>query len=132
MGWGVFSLLGRASKGDPIAANAGNFLRCVPLAVALVAVAAWQSPLHATPRGIALAVASGSVASGCGYSLWYAALRRLSATRAAIVQTTVPILAAVGGVLFIGETISSRLSVAAAVVVGGTACALARLERREL
>ena len=124
VGWGVFSLLGRQSKGDPIAANAGTFLRCAPLALVLVAVMAWQGPLHATPRGIALAVASGGLASGGGYSLWYATLRRLSATTAAIVQLLVPVLATAGGLALLGEQPSVRVLLGGVAILGGVALAI--------
>jgi drug/metabolite transporter (DMT)-like permease len=124
VGWGVFSLLGRASKGDPIAANAGTFLRCAPLALALVGIAAWHGPLQASPRGIALAVASGGLASGGGYSLWYSALRRLSATTAAVVQLLVPVLASLGGLALLGEQPSPRIVLAGVAILGGVALAI--------
>ena len=84
--WGVYSIRGRRPV-DPVAATAGNFLRAAPLALALsVALAA---RLHVTPAGLALAALSGALTSGLGYVVWYAALRHLTAMRAAAVQLSV-------------------------------------------
>ena len=92
-GWGVYSLRGKG-QAAPIAATAGNFTRALPLAGA-GAVLTWAS-LHASAGGVALAVTSGAVTSGLGYVIWYVTLRHLTATRAAIVQLAVPVIAAVG------------------------------------
>jgi drug/metabolite transporter (DMT)-like permease len=125
--WGAYSLRGRGAS-RPLADTAGNFLRSVPLAILVSAVA--LSRIHASRSGVLLAVASGALASGLGYVVWYAALRSLTATRAAIVQLAVPVLAAVGGVLFLGERISARLVIAAAMILGGIMLALSRPRNR--
>ena len=122
--WGAYSLAGRAAACDPLLTTAGNFVRSVPLAAALVGMAAIASGLRASPRGLLLAAASGAIASGLGYSLWYAALRGLTATRAAILQLLAPVLAAVGGVLLLGEAMSLRLVLAGAAILGGVALAV--------
>jgi drug/metabolite transporter (DMT)-like permease len=127
--WGVYSLRGRGVAGDPLVATAGNFLRAAPLGLALVAVAAAigaLGPLAVSREGVALAIASGALASGVGYSLWYAALRGLAATEAAVVQLLTPVLAAAGGVALLGESISARLALAAAAILGGVGLALRR------
>lgn len=130
--WGVYSLRGRGSK-NPLAASAQNFLLSVPLALALSAVsAAAQGAPHATARGLVLAVASGALASGVGYSLWYAALPHLTATRAAIIQLSVPVLAATGGVLLLGEHVTMRLLGAGTALLGGVLLALAARWRKSL
>jgi len=121
--WGVYSLRGRGAR-DALAANAVNFLHAVPLAVFGSVVALLVEPPHVSPRGVLLAVASGAVASGLGYALWYAALRGLTATRAAIVQLSVPPLAAAGGVLLLGEALTPRLVGAGAAILGGIALAV--------
>ena len=121
VGWGVYSLRGKGSV-TPVAATAGNFVRTLPFAV-LGLVIAWGS-LHATPRGVALAVLSGAVTSGLGYVLWYLALRGLTATRAAIVQLAVPVLAAVGGIIVLAEEPTARLAIASALILGGVAGAV--------
>lgn len=120
--WGVYSLRGRGTA-RPLAATASNFARAVPFTAAL-SLGAWPSA-HLTGEGALLAVASGALASGIGYSLWYAALRGLSATRAAIVQLSVPVLAAAGGVVLLGERPTLRLVVAGAAILGGVALAVA-------
>lgn len=124
--WGVYSLRGRGAA-DPLAQTAGNFVRSVPFAVAIGLVA--LPHFHLEPIGAVLAVASGALASGGGYVVWYAALRGLSATRAAVVQLSVPVLAAAGGVVFLAERVSVRLVLSATLVLGGIALALIGRER---
>jgi drug/metabolite transporter (DMT)-like permease len=121
--WGVYSLRGRGVS-DPINATAGNFIRTVPLAVG--AAIAWLPTLTLTPMGFLWAALSGSITSGVGYVIWYAALRGLTATRAAIVQLAVPVLAAVGGVVVLSEAITLRLIISAVVILGGVGLALSR------
>ena len=71
--------------------------------------------------GITCAVASGALTSGIGYAIWYSAIRGLKATQAATVQLSVPVIAAVGGIVFLGETLSARLLVASMAILGGVA-----------
>jgi drug/metabolite transporter (DMT)-like permease len=124
--WGVYSLRGRRS-GAPVLATAGNFARGAPLALAVSAgVALSGDRPTATAIGIALALASGVLASGFGYVLWYAALPYLTAVRAATVQLLVPVLGAVGGILLLGESLSPRLAIAAVLILGGVGVAVAR------
>lgn len=121
--WGFYSLRGRRG-GDPIVRNAGNFLRTVPMA--LVVLLLWWPDLHADGRGVALAVASGALASAIGYASWYTALKDLSATHASVVQLTVPVIAAVLGLQLLEETLTWRLVLAASLVLGGVALAVLR------
>jgi drug/metabolite transporter (DMT)-like permease len=129
--WGVYSLRGRGST-DPLAATAHNFLLGVPWVLGFAALSAltgtWTP--RATGAGVGLAVASGALASGVGYSLWYAALPHLTATRAAIVQLSVPVLAATGGVLLLGEAVTARLLGAGAALLGGVLLALTARQRK--
>lgn len=120
--WGVYSVRGR-TESTPVLATGGNFARTVPMAAILFPLA--TSPLFAENAGIALAVISGSITSGLGYVLWYKTLPHLTATSAAIVQLMVPILAGIGGVLFLSEAVSPRLVVASILVLGGVAAAVA-------
>jgi drug/metabolite transporter (DMT)-like permease len=124
--WGVYSLRGRGVR-HPLAQTTTNFVRAVPL-VLLGSIIAWRQ-FHIEPIGVALAVASGALASGVGYVIWYAALRGLTATRAAVVQLAVPVLAAAGGVVFLQETISARLVVSTVMVLGGIGLAIAGRDR---
>jgi drug/metabolite transporter (DMT)-like permease len=125
--WGCYSLRGRGAV-RPLAVTADNFLRAVPFAaVLLVAVPLAGGAL--SPAGVGLAIASGAVASGLGYSLWYAALPHLAPTRAAIVQLSVPVLAATGGVLVLGEPVTLRLVGATAAILGGIAVVVAAKRR---
>jgi len=119
--WGGYSLRGRGA-GDPLAATAASFIRAAPMGVMLALLFVLR--LHADAVGVGLAIASGALTSGLGYVVWYAALRRLSALRAAVVQLSVPLIAAVGGVLLLGEDFSLRLGVAALAILGGIALVL--------
>jgi drug/metabolite transporter (DMT)-like permease len=121
--WGIYSLRGRGAT-DALASNAVNFARALPLALLGSGAALLLSPPHVSPRGALLALASGALASGLGYALWYAAIRGLTATQAAIVQLSVPPLAAAGGVLLLGEALTLRLAVAGVAILGGIALAV--------
>ena len=114
--WGAYSLIGRGS-GQPLLATASNFIYSVPFAVALSAVFIAGTDISAP--GVWLAAASGALASGLGYAVWYAALPGLAASRAATVQLSVPVIAALGGVTFLSEQITLRLVVASALTIGG-------------
>jgi drug/metabolite transporter (DMT)-like permease len=114
--WGLYSLMGRR-RADPLGATTGNFLRATLVGLAFAAVM-WSSR-HVTHTGALLAIASGSLASGVGYTLWYAALPSLAAWRAAIVQLLVPVVTAAAAVVLLGEPITSRLLLAMACVLGG-------------
>lgn len=119
--WGVYSLRGRGSP-NPLAETTGNFVRAVPL-IALVSLVA-LSGIHVETRGVLLSVASGVIATGLGYVVWYAALRGLSAVRAAVVQLAVPVLTTMGGVIVLGESVSVRLLASTILVLGGIAMAI--------
>ena len=119
--WGAYSLLGRSGN-DPIATNARAFAWAVAPAALLVAVPGTERTLSTS--GVALAVVYGALTSGVGYSLWYAALPLLSPTRAAVVQLTVPVLAAVAGVVLLGEPPSFRLAASGLVILGGVGLAV--------
>ncbi len=126
--WGVYSLRGRGLD-NPLGATAGNFLRAAPMALALSALLVARA--HASPAGIALALASGAITSGIGYVIWYAALKGLSAIRAAAVQLSVPPIAAFGAVLFLAEPLTPRLATASAAILGGIALVLASRTQRK-
>lgn len=114
--WGVYSLRGKGA-GDPTQVTAGNFVRAVPMVLLLGLVMHDRTTLDAA--GFGYAAASGAVTSGIGYALWYSVLPKLKATGAAIVQLSVPVLAAVGGVVFLGEPLTLRLLAASIAVLGG-------------
>jgi drug/metabolite transporter (DMT)-like permease len=120
--WGIYSLRGKGVT-KPLVATAGNFARSVPVAGLLVAVAL-ATRAHAEPYGIALAAASGALASGLGYSLWYGAVPALGATRAALVQLSVPVITALAAVTLLGEPLRANVLVGGAAIVGGLALAL--------
>ncbi len=114
--WGVYTLKGRQSK-EPLSDTTFNFLRTLPF-IAFVFIITILN-LDMSVKGILLASASGSLASGIGYAVWYKALGGLSAVQAAVVQLLVPVIAAAGGVLFISEEISIRLLISTVFILGG-------------
>jgi drug/metabolite transporter (DMT)-like permease len=114
--WGIYSIRGKAGR-DAIAATAGNFLRAVPFAAVVSIILLSRARLdHA---GIFYAVVSGAITSGLGYVIWYSALPGLKAASAATVQLSVPVLAATGGILLLGEPITLRYVLASVAVLGG-------------
>ena len=123
VGWGVYSVRGRGAA-DPIGTTTDNFIRSLPFVIGASLV--FIGDIRATTEGIVLALISGSVTSGLGYVLWYAALRGLTTTRAAIVQLSVPVLTAVGGILFLSEEPTMRLLVASLLILGGIGAAVGK------
>lgn len=121
--WGAYSLRGRSAR-DPLATNADNFLRAVPFAIALSV--ALLRDRAASGHGILLAAASGALASGGGYSLWYAVVPALGATRAATVQLAVPMLAGLGATALLGERLTARIAISGAAILAGIALTLRR------
>jgi drug/metabolite transporter (DMT)-like permease len=119
--WGLYSLRGRGGK-DAVALNAASFARAVPLALVAGLL---SNATRIDGVGASLALVSGAITSGLGYAVWYAALGGLTATRAALVQLSVPPLAAAGGVLVLGESFSPRLLAASALILGGIGLAIA-------
>ena len=124
--WALYSIRGRGAA-DPVAQNGGNFVRSLPMAL-IVSVLA-QKLRHVETSGAILAIVSGAVTSGLGYAVWYAALRGLTGTRAALVQLLVPVITVTGGVVFLNEPLSQRVVLSAAIVIGGIALALTATER---
>lgn len=124
--WGFYSLSGRGAQ-NPLTQTTSNFARALPM-VMLISMA-WLPRIHFEPRGAALAIASGSVASGLGYVVWFTALRGLTAVRAAVVQLAVPILAAAGGVIVLAEPVPARLPIASMLVLGGIAVTIVGRDR---
>jgi drug/metabolite transporter (DMT)-like permease len=125
--WAAYSLLGRGSTA-PVADTAGNFVRCLPAGLALMAWSQWTAAPSAF--GIACAIASGTIASGLGYAVWYRVLPRLSRVTAASVQLTVPAIAAAGAVLLLAEPLTLRLVLASAAILAGMAVTVLAGERR--
>ncbi len=122
LAWGIYSLRGKGA-GDPTRVTAGNFLRAAPVAIALSLFMFSFSFKGASldAAGFWYAVSSGALTSGIGYAIWYAALPALKATNAATVQLSVPVIAALGGIAFLGEPITLRLGLASAAILGGIA-----------
>lgn len=123
LSWAGYSLLGRGVT-DPVKATAGNFLRTVPFAALLFLTQQAGTSIDRT--GALYAVISGAITSGLGYVLWYAALPALTATSAAVIQLSVPAIAALGGVVLLAEPLSSRLAMASTAVMGGIALTILR------
>lgn len=122
--WGAYSLRGRHA-GPPLAETCRSFLLATPIAVLIELGALWAHAATLSVRGAGYAVLSGSLASGAGYAAWYAVLPRMSATRAGTLQLAVPILAALAGILLLGEALTVRLAACGAAVLGGIGLAVA-------
>ena len=119
--WGVYSLRGKGapSASSPVTVTSGNFMRTVPLTLGLSLIMINHLSLDAA--GVGYGVMSGALTSGVGYVIWYKALPALKATSAATVQLSVPVIAALGGVVFIGEPFSVRLVLASFAILAGIA-----------
>ena len=122
LSWGVYSLRAKG-QGDPTRVTAGNFIRTIPMALALSLVMHDQITISST--GVWWAVSSGALASALGYAIWYTALPALKATNAAVLQLSVPVLASLGAVVFLGEQLSPRLWLASLVILGGIGLVIA-------
>ena len=124
--WGIYSLRGKGA-GDPTLVTAGNFLRTVPITAALsllmVTQISWDSD------GIFYAIMSGALTSGIGYAIWYRALPALKATQAATVQLSVPVIAAIGGIILLNEPITLRVILASIAIISGIALVI--LEKKK-
>ena len=116
--WGIYTLKGRESK-NPLWDTAYNFFRTTPLLL-LLAITTFGNAIY-SPEGVLLALLSGGITSGVGYTIWYIALGGLSSTQAAVLQLLVPVIAALGGVMFVSEAITFRLTISAVMVLGGIA-----------
>ena len=121
--WGVYSLRGKGA-GDATRVTAGNFMRSVPITLLLSLVLYQRSSLDV--NGILYAMASGALASGVGYAIWYTVLPALRNTSAASVQLSVPVIAAIGGVIFLAEPLTLRLVLTSAAILGGIALVIVK------
>jgi drug/metabolite transporter (DMT)-like permease len=124
--WGIYSLRGR-NGGDPLLRTTGNFLRALPLVIVVSAMALSQA--HITATGAVLAAVSGALSSALGYVAWYAALKHLTATKASTLQLSVPVIAALGGAALLSESLTLRLVLASALVLGGVGLTLIKQQR---
>lgn len=122
--WGVYSLRGKKAAGPPTWVTAGNFWRAVPMALAVSFFAREAAVVDG--RGFALALLSGAVASGMGYALWYRVVPHLPATSAATVQLSVPVIAAAGGALLLGEALTLPVVLSSVAILGGIGLVLRR------
>ncbi len=126
--WGVYSLRGKNSQ-QPLQATAGNFLLSVPMALVLYLI--FFADVTTSLYGLLLACASGAGTSALGYALWYWCLRGLTATKAAVVQLTVPAIATLGGIIFSGENLTLRLALFSVLILGGVAITILAKSRRQ-
>jgi drug/metabolite transporter (DMT)-like permease len=130
MAWAVYTVRGKAGsgQGDPLQVTADNFARAV-LPAAMCSALLWRgATLDAA--GLACALASGALASGVGYAVWYTVLPALRVTTAATLQLAVPVIAAVGGIVWLGEALSLRLALAAPAILGGIALVVTGARQR--
>ncbi|MGZ3158949.1 MAG: DMT family transporter [Burkholderiaceae bacterium] len=126
--WGIYSLRGKGA-GDPISATAGNFLRAASMAAALSLV--MLGSLSVDRAGFFCALASGALTSAIGYAIWYTVLPHLKVTQASTVQLSAPVLAALGGTVFLGEPVTLRMVLASIAVLGGIALVILEKQRTD-
>lgn len=126
--WGIYSIRGQKEL-DPLASTASNFLRSVAF-IPFVLAATFKS-VQISSSGALLAILSGAITSGVGYVIWYAALKHMKTIQAALVQLSVPAIAALGGVILLDEALSSRLVLSAGMILGGISIALVRKSSRK-
>lgn len=119
--WGIYSLRGKKAN-DPLGVTTANFIYCIPLAALLALI--FFTKLEVAPKGLLLACVSGAITSGLGYAIWYTALRGLTATNGAIIQLTAPVIAALTGVMFLGETLSAPILLGGGLILAGVATAI--------
>ena len=118
IGWGSYTLLGRKSI-TPLADSALNFSKALVLCIPLcLAVLVFSSP-SLSLNGVLLAIASGGITSGLGYAVWYKVLPALSRLQAGVIQLAVPVVAALGGVIFVGEALTLQFMAATVLILGG-------------
>ena len=116
--WGVYTIIGKGSS-NPLKDTAYNFIKTIPLILITTILLLTLLELKLTTKGIILALLSGTIASGIGYTIWYLALRGLASAQAAVVQLLVPLIALAGGVIFLSEEPTSRLLISAFLILGG-------------
>jgi drug/metabolite transporter (DMT)-like permease len=121
--WGIYSLRGKRAA-DPTSTTAGNFIRAVPFAAAVSA--AMFARVSVDRTGLLFAAISGALTSGVGYVIWYAALKHIPSATAATVQLSVPLIAAAGGIVLLGEPLTGRLALSALAILGGIALVVVR------
>ncbi len=114
--WGIYTINGKGSK-NPLRDTTFNFLRTIPFIIIMLLVV--LKDVNYTSKGILMAIISGGVTSGIGYTIWYMALKGLTSTQAAVVQLLVPAIAAFGGVIFVFEKITFRLTISSTMILGG-------------
>ena len=121
IGWGVYSIRGR-NETNALVSTCSNFVYSIAFVIVLTAIMYTNADI--TNRGVILAIVSGALTSGVGYVIWYTALNYLSAMQAALVQLSVPAIAAAGGVILLAEPVSLRLLTSGALILGGISLAL--------
>jgi drug/metabolite transporter (DMT)-like permease len=129
--WGVYSIRGKGA-GDATRVTAGNFLRAVPFAIVLCVLSLLPlAEARLDAAGVGYALTSGAITSGLGYAIWYTVLPHLKATSAATVQLSVPVIAALGGIVFLNEALTLRFVLASIAVLGGIALVIRAPYRRD-
>ncbi len=137
--WGIYSLLGKNIE-NPAQATMDNFIWSLPMAVFILLILSWSFPSQLNlnqislpgVQGLTAAMLSGALASGAGYMIWYKAIQGLSATQAGLVQMSVPVIAAAGGILFLSEPLTLRFLIASASILAGLGLALTPIKTRKI
>lgn len=123
--WGIYSILGRHVK-DAVLATAGHFFRCVPLAAVAGMMALFTSPIIPEPLAVACAVCAGTLATACGYILWYVLVPCLSLVNGSVIQLSVPVITAILAATLLGEAITWHLVLCSVAILGGIAVVIVK------
>ena len=118
--WGLYTIMGRGTD-DPARSTAGNFLIAAVVAAPIPLI---EGGTAMTLTGVTLAIVAGALTSGLGYVIWYSVVPHLRHATIGAAQLATPVIAAIGGALFLGETLTWRLAIAAALILGGIALTL--------
>jgi len=114
--WGIYSIRGKSCV-SPLRTTGFNFIRSL-IAVPILALIGLGYLNDISMTGVILSVASGAIASGIGYSIWYRAMPLLKTTQSAVVQLCVPVLAALLGMIFLSEKLTLDFIIASVVILG--------------
>lgn len=123
--WAVGShLFGRIGRGGNVPPGALNLGKCGTAAV-MFAATSLATTGHAAPpipaRPLPWLLASGVIGLALGDSAYFTAMALLGVRGALLLLSTAPVFAAVGGAIFLGESLGAREIAAMAMVMAGVA-----------
>ncbi|HIF5546274.1 TPA: DMT family transporter [Vibrio parahaemolyticus] len=116
--WAAFTALGKQAP-SPSSGITWGFIAASMIGILLSPL--MLSSIHLSLSGILLAITSGAIASGLGYTLWYQVMRKLSLLQAAVSQLSVPAIALLLGTVVLHEPLSLHTFLTSGIILGGIA-----------